>query len=132
LPGYWSFINLDPNPFTTPHPWYCLRNFFSLQLNDGLAQLEESGIYKMWERKWDIYRRVKLNPGPGIPRFAALLMQWQTRSFWRATSETGDDEDEDVPISFESVQLIFLIYGVMLLVSVVVAVVEITDYIRVR
>jgi hypothetical protein len=122
MPRFWSFVNWEQNKFSSKYPWYLARNYFSLLLEDFLARLQESGIYSFWGKRHDLNKKVEESRLSGL-NFSSVIIQWQGATKWNSV---GENDTEDVPISVDSVKVIFLVYGVMLMTACSVAALEVT------
>jgi hypothetical protein len=90
--------------------------------DDFLARLQESGIYSFWGKRHDLNKNVEDNRLSGL-NFSSVIIQWQGAMKW---SSVGKVDTEHVPISVDSVKVIFLVFGVMLMTACSVAALEVT------
>jgi hypothetical protein len=126
---YYKYIlNKEPSPFMTRYPWYGVENFFSENFVSALAKIHESGIYDRWKVNFETYLQIaKLkttaNETGNFDKTDIRFLMTQSNN--GQSKDSTSDTNIEKPISLNSVFVVFVSCGAILIAGVFVLLTEI-------
>ncbi len=119
---YYVIPSKEDNLFVSRVPWHAMRNHMALRFSNGIARLEQSGIYNRWDRHYQSYEVIRK-----LTEVDLRLNVTESKYYGfvvMARSKLDSRKSKAKSLSLGILVFLFLGCGVLIGISIVALVVE--------